>query len=92
MDNIKICLHCEESKPLTDYYRAGAYYQSLCKTCHNSRRAGYYKKRPKGFAKLPVQTQTAIKADLKTMKKRAVAEKHNIVYSTLVRWVRQNKL
>ena len=91
MDTLKTCLRCEESKPITGYYKAGAYYQSLCKQCHNSRRNEYYKKRPKGFLKLPIETQNNIRADLKTNKKTTVAKKYNLSYSTLVRWVREGQ-
>jgi hypothetical protein len=34
----KYCKECDSLKEITDFYRAGAYYQCLCKPCHNGKR------------------------------------------------------
>jgi hypothetical protein len=34
----KHCKNCDETKSLDNFYKAGAYYQCLCKPCHNGRR------------------------------------------------------
>ena len=96
----KTCLKCGVSKELkTDFYKAGKFWQSLCKVCHNKIRLKYknnsnYIKRPKGFTKLSEETQKNIINDIATCSKDArinykqIARKNNINYSTLILWKR----
>ena len=43
MENVKLCVMCNEVKSLdTEYYKAGPFYQKHCKVCHNSIRVKYH--------------------------------------------------
>ena len=90
----KLCLDCGELKPFTEYYRAGIYYQSRCMPCHNLKRKLNYKynKIKSGFQRLPDETKINLIDDLKTMKKKDVARKYEITYTTLTRWIRKGKI
>ena len=92
----KHCPSCNTFKPLTEYYRAGAYYQARCKPCHNLRRVTYgykYTKLKTGFKRLPEETQINIIADLTAkIKKKDIAKKYNIAYPSLIRWIRNGQV
>lgn len=66
-DMIKHCKGCDRELPLSEYYKAGSTYQSLCKQCHNTKRIEYHKthyqphKKPIGFKALPEKTQEEVK-------------------------------
>lgn len=34
MDTSKVCIGCQQRKPLEEFYKAGAYYQARCKPCN----------------------------------------------------------
>lgn len=98
--NVKLCSGCNVVRDLeTEFYRSGAgskYFQKLCKECHNRKRIEYpfskakYKKKDKGFAKLPKETQAKIiygryvKVHLKKL-----AQDLNLNYQTLCVWSRK---
>ena len=92
-DETKHCCKCETTKSLTDFYKAGNAYQSLCKPCHNKSRMNTYKIRPTGFNKLPLDVRQNIIADLANgIKLSAIAIKYNIKYFNLSNWRRKNNL
>ena len=98
----KLCKGCNKTLPLTDYYKAGFYYQSLCKPCHNASRKNYKtNERPKkeitkkkvDFFKYPIEKQEAI---IKMINDNArcvdICETHKINYQTFKKWRRQKHL
>jgi hypothetical protein len=62
----KLCPVCDTVKPLTEYYKAGNYLQTLCKVCHNIKRCAHHSNnyiktnKPKGFLALPTEEQQKI--------------------------------
>lgn len=90
----KLCIECNVTKPLEGgYYKAGAYWQKRCKTCHNKLRTRYRKGHvptPRyGFAKLQPDVQASIKADIRSgHKKKVIAARYDINYFALARWIR----
>lgn len=88
----KHCPDCDTIKPMSEYYRAGPYYQRRCKPCHNKTRNKYYHKKGNGFEGLPVEIREALTRDINNnMKKKDVATKYNFTYSRVARWCRQGK-
>ena len=91
-ENKKLCVDCNTTYELTEFYKAGRYYQKLCKLCHNNNRKKYknnssYKKRTTGFAKLPFEKRESIITALKNKKPiKHVAAEHEIPYITLRLW------
>ena len=90
--NVKLCTGCGTVKNLeTDYYKAGTSWQKLCKVCHNRGRGNYnrieYQRKPKGFDKLPEETQKKIIYDtyIKINFKK-IAAKYDVKYPTLLSW------
>jgi len=93
----KLCPGCNTHKHLeTEFYRAGPYYQKLCKMCHNANRLNYanntqYQKKPTGFKKLPQEKQDAIINGLKEKKPiKHIARENEIPYITFRSWVKKN--
>lgn len=84
MSTEKKCIHCLEVKPLTDFYKAGKYYQSGCKSCHNKRRV--YHKRPTGYNKLSNQQKSRLRYLLSVNTMKDAARLMNINYYTLRSW------
>jgi hypothetical protein len=97
---MKMCKGCKEVKQLdTEYYRAGKFYQSLCKICHNIKRYEYplsksnYQKRAIGFDKLMPTKQQEIMYDVYVkLSYRKIAAKTGIKYSTLLHWKNHGKI
>ena len=93
---MKHCITCGQSKPLTEsFYRAGRFFQTNCKPCHNQLRKKWkltstYVKRPKkphGFLALPIETQALIKHELEELIPLThIAKHHNINYTTFIHW------
>lgn len=95
----KTCPNCIITKPLSDFYKAGDYYQSLCKPCHNSSRKLYdrnYKKKTKkvtGFKKLSEEKQSKIIEQFTIgMSAKDIAYENNLNYNTLLYWKRTNQI
>lgn len=101
-NNNKFCSGCNKTLTLTNYYKAGVYYQSLCKPCHNASRKNYKTtKKPKkepikkkvDFLKYPIEKQEAI---IKMINENArcidICDTHKINYQTFKKWRRQGHL
>ena len=95
----KHCPECNTHKHLeTEFYRAGQYYQKLCKICHNANRLNYsnntrYEKRITGFKKLPQHKQDAITTAFNEKKPlKHIARENDISYMTLRSWVKKNQI
>jgi hypothetical protein len=95
----KICPTCNVEKTIdTGFYKAGRYYQRLCKPCHNHLGVGRYArkvanttKKKKGFSKLPIDTQKEILEHLNSFHNyKLTAAKFNIGYSTFMGWRYKN--
>lgn len=95
----KLCVGCDTIKPMTDYYKAGKYWQKRCKPCHNGMRLNYsikaYTYKKKGFKKLSDELQKNILEDLKTMDCKCIHEKYgegNFSYNTFLIWKRKGQV
>lgn len=60
----KSCPDCNQTKSIEEFYKAGAYYQTRCKLCHNQKRTNLYfeKKTPRvnAFQKQPEEIKSVI--------------------------------
>jgi len=92
----KHCPDCNQTKPITDFYKARYGHQRRCKRCHNANRLNYkssYKKKATGYDKLPQETQLAILEDLKNKKKKSViCRTYDIKYITFQSWFKRGIL
>ena len=92
----KLCLKCKETKSLEEwFYKTTQSWQSYCISCHNKRRDDYprYKKKEKGFAKLPEEKRKGIIDDISRGKNYTeTALKYGIVYWTLLRWRKEGSI
>jgi hypothetical protein len=97
----KICSGCNISKPLnTGYYKAGLYYQKLCKNCHcrsgslsYAQKVEHIPKKLKGFSKLPIDIQKKILVDIHNKTKyKTISDRYNIGYSSLMGWKRKQTI
>lgn len=96
MEEIKLCQKCQQVKNLEiGFYKAGNSWQKLCKICHNEKRCEYsqsynYKKRSKGFEKLPEEVRKNILYDISVrINYKNIAKKYNLNYQTLSIWKRK---
>lgn len=92
--SVKLCKGCEQVKPLEGgFYKAGKSWQKYCKMCHNKKRYEFkmtpkkYTPRPKGFMKLPKETQDKIIYDTYVkVNYKEIAKKYKLSYYTLMSW------
>ena len=98
---MKKCVGCLHDLPREDsFYRAGKWWQSKCKPCHNRARMRYKrtdkytcKNRTTGFQKLPFETQVAIIRSIKDgMKLLPLSRKHGVNYNTLRSWDKKGQI
>ena len=94
LPEMKTCGMCgEEKSRADDYYKAGRGVQPYCKSCLNSRKKQYYKKRPNTLDKLETEKKEAIRVDLDLkMKVKPVAVKHGISYMLLLKWIKNGDI
>ena len=105
MSEVKLCSKCNIVKPLEGgYYKAGSYWQKLCKTCHNVSRMNYannkppYVRTPTGFKKLPEDLRKKIiydvhvRVNFKDIWKKYKDEYPQIKHQTLCKWARLNQI
>lgn len=96
---LKKCKSCQLDKDEDDYYMSEGRYLKKCKACviNKTKERYHAKKVPKKtinqlrFEKLQPEDITNIQNDLNTQSIRKVAEKHNIGYQTLMRWIQSPK-
>tara|TARA_R110000803_G_scaffold3847_2_gene13128 strand:+ start:31 stop:441 length:411 start_codon:yes stop_codon:yes gene_type:complete len=103
-EDMKKCLKCLEEKELTNFYKVNEfYYQSKCKTCHNTDRKKYpinskkyynYKKKGTGILKLGEEKRNGIKNDILggKLNYKEICLKHDLKYQTLISWIRKGQL
>ena len=88
----KLCVECNIIKPMTEYYKAGKYWQKHCKFCHNSNRKNFkrtstYIAKKKGFFALSEEIQQDIKKGLyEKVYMSILAKKYGIKYNNLLNW------
>ena len=104
MNDTKKCLKCLEEKELTSFYKVNEfYYQSKCKSCHNTDRKKYkidskkyynYKKKGTGILKLSEEKRENIKNDILGGKLTygQICKNHDLKYQTLISWIRKGQL
>ena len=91
-ENKKLCVGCNTRYELTEFYRAGRYYQKLCKPCHNVNRKKYsitnfYQKKTTGFKKLSKDKQDIIiKSLADKIPIKHIARDNGVPYITLRMW------
>jgi len=83
------CKQCGKVGTIDDHFtyktKTGIKPLPKCRKCHN---LGKYQKKPTGWAKLPPETQDAIRARLKEgIKMTRIADEHGVSYANLKRWV-----
>ena len=97
------CRTCEQTKPIDQFYKAGPFTQSHCKSCYGAVRNKYPRKpRPKkpprvtGFNLLPFETRVSIIGALSAPGKKPnctnIALAHNIKPATLMQWKRNGTI
>lgn len=95
---IKLCRTCGEVKPIENFYKRThcSTPNRVCKACLKIKRTNIvstYKKRPVGFAKLPIETQKNILYDLRIgLNYLEVSKKYNLCYRSMGNWKKQNKI
>ena len=85
----KYCVMCQKEQNIDNFYKAGKYHQTNCKSCHNGCRLKYpcsYTKKPNNFQKLDKDIQSNIINDLKTKSCRQISMAYNINYRTFLNW------
>lgn len=98
----KTCKECKENLPRdANFYKAGKYWQSRCKPCHNKMRNQFKTwvnpnpppKKPRGFQALSFETRCRIiqKINGGTTYK-DVAQEFGIKYGTLIQWKKKGWL
>lgn len=104
MTDTKKCLKCLEEKELTNFYKVNVfYYQSKCKSCHNTDRKKYkidskkyynYQKKGTGIFKLEIEKRENIKNDILGGKLTygEICKNHDLKYQTLISWIRKGQL
>ena len=99
-ETTKLCTGCNTLKTLSeDFYKAGEYYQRLCKVCHNATRKRFkrtvpkYVKRPRGFDKLsPERKEKIIDEYLSGKSMLDIARDNNIKYCSIRNWRKKGYL
>lgn len=87
----KTCPDCEQTLPLTSFYKAGKYWTKRCKKCHNLKRRAV--KKPTGFAKLAPETQQKIRrCMLSRDRTKDIAKSAGVPYSSLRRWIKGGQI
>lgn len=74
------------------FYKAGKYYQSTCKKCHNRReRPNRYQRVKTGFNLLNKETQYGVIEDILNGKlnSKQISNKYDIKYTTYLYWKRK---
>ena len=87
----KLCNQCAITKPKTDFYPCGDYFQAYCKPCHNKRRNTYYVK--KGY-KPRVDKKIVDDIGVKLRnggKLKELSKEYNIKYTTVFYWATSGK-
>ena len=94
----KRCTSCNIEKPLSDYYRAGKYLMSRCKTCHSRDTLARLKAKrpqaqPRGFTSLPDEQKRRIIDDVNNGRDiMQIAIDNGIHIDRLRGWKRRGKL
>jgi hypothetical protein len=96
----KLCTNCNITKSLTEYYKAGLYYQKHCKLCFNIKSTTRYSNNKrvtppklKGFAKLhPVTQNQIIYAVHRGDTIKSISVFQEIKYTTLMSWKKNGKI
>ena len=98
----KNCKQCKQQKDISNFYKSyNNIYASLCKKCHNSKRADNYRLNPEtrkplkgtGFKKLNEDIRIEILSDIsKGIKFKEISKKNNVNYCSLLRWKNQGQL
>jgi hypothetical protein len=68
----KVCAKCNNILPISSFYKAGEYYQTNCKTCHNNKRLELYystHEKKNSFEKQPQEIQDSIISQLQQKKR-----------------------
>jgi len=99
---LKTCKECKQELPRdANFYKAGKYWQSRCKPCHNKSRKSYKRwvnpnpppKKPRAFQALSFETRcSVIKKINDGVDLKDISRDHDIKYETLKRWKRDDKL
>jgi hypothetical protein len=87
----KDCAKCRETKNTdTDFYRAGKYYTSYCKVCHNKGRMKYYEprayKRACSWTRMSQDCRETIALLLKHKSPTELASDLGLSYYVVLRW------
>ena len=101
----KCCKKCNQLKPLSEYYKAGAYLHANCKPCHNLYTITHRRNKPKKprprkpkkprrtpFQKLPDDVKEDILKFLYTMTHSRLSRKHNINPNTFRSWLKHGHI
>ncbi len=96
---MKTCSNCGISKPEGDFYKAGQYFQSRCKPCHNKHRTELNRSKPakspkpRGIYKLPKETQEEIKRLVReNFSLNHIGNIFDLNISTLANWKKNGQL
>jgi len=89
----KLCLKCNKTLEIEQFYKAGKYRQKHCKPCYNEPRKKDNKIYKIGINTFSLEERKAITNDIQSgMKLKEVAKKNNISYQRLCRFKRRKLL
>lgn len=101
----KKCGRCLKLLHIDEFYKAGAYRQAKCKSCHNIIRGENYRKNRRQVRKTYVRTKPSMLESLPTETRNSllelvkdghtlavVAQKTGVNYSTLRLWNKKNMI